>query len=471
VEQLDLVLGSQDPKGQTQEPKRMDGGAERPRGSGAMSRVSMSDEFQSFDQRAIIKVAGIGGGGGNAVGRMIEAGLDDVEFIAVNTDAQALKYSKAGIRLQIGGDFTGGLGSGAKPEMGKKAAEDDRERIREVLKGADMVFLTAGLGGGTGTGGSPVVAQEAAECGALTVAIVTLPFSFEGAERMESALRGLQELEQYVDTLIVVPNDRVAALCQNNISLLTAFQMADEVLHNGVRAISELITVPGLINLDFADVRTIMQARGRALMGIGVAEGENRAVRAAEEAIVCPLLEQSNINGARGVIVNIKGGRDIGMREVQDAVTAVQKSAHPDANIIFGAVVGENEQPELQVTVIAAGFPKGVSEAFLREDKPEIFSSLSRPLEVRPATPTAAFEGEIPQPIHHDEEDYAAFGAVKEVHERPLDDGEDDFSEESGGEQTLFLEPEAPFESAADQEEQEEDLSIPAFLRRRKKKK
>jgi len=435
-----------------------------------MSRVSMSDEFQSFDQRAIIKVAGIGGGGGNAVGRMIESGLDDVEFIAVNTDAQALKHSKAGIRLQIGSDFTGGLGSGAKPEVGKKAAEEDRERVREVLKGADMVFLTAGLGGGTGTGGSPIVAQEASECGALTVAIVTLPFSFEGAERMESALRGLQELEQYVDTLIVVPNDRVAALCQNNISLLTAFQMADEVLHNGVRAISELITVPGLINLDFADVRTIMQARGRALMGIGIAEGENRAVRAAEEAIVCPLLEQSNINGARGVIVNIKGGRDIGMREVQDAVTTVQKSAHPDANIIFGAVVGDNEQPELQVTVIAAGFPKGVSEAFLTDEHPEIRSSLSRPLEVRPATPTAAFSEEIPQELLHTEEDYAAFGAVKED-EEVMEDGEEEdvvnFGEPTG-EQTLFPEAETPFEAA--EEEQEEDLSIPAFLRRRMKK-
>jgi len=320
--------------------------------------IGMSDEFHTFDQRAVIKVCGIGGGGGNAVGRMIEAGLSDVEFITINTDAQALRTSPAGTRLQIGMELTNGLGSGAKPEVGKHAAEEDRERIKEVIRGADMVFLTAGLGGGTGTGASPIVAEEASAAGALTVAIVTLPFDFEGKERMDSALKGLAELEEYVDTLIVVPNDRVAELCQSNMSLLSAFAHADEVLHNGVRAISELITVPGLINLDFADVRTIMQARGRALMGIGVAEGDNRAALAAEEAIVCPLLEQSNINGAMGVIVNIKGGCDIGMREVQAAVTAVKTAAHPDANIIFGAVVDEEERPELQVTVIAAGFPR-----------------------------------------------------------------------------------------------------------------
>lgn len=325
--------------------------------------VSMSDEFQSFDQRAAIKVCGIGGGGGNAVGRMIEAGLNDVEFVVINTDAQALKNSKATTRLQIGVELAGGLGAGARPEVGKKAAEEDRERVKEVIRGADMVFLTAGLGGGTGTGASPIVAEEASAAGALTVAIVTLPFSFEGPERMENALKGLKELEEHVDTLIVVPNDRVAELCKdNNMPMLNAFKQADEVLDNGIRAVSELITVSGLINVDFADVRYIMQARGRALMGIGRAEGENRAVRAAEEAIVCPLLEQSTIHGARGVIVNIRGGCDIGMREVQEAVSAVKKAAHPDANIIFGAVVDSNERPELQVTVIAAGFPRGIAE-------------------------------------------------------------------------------------------------------------
>ncbi len=329
--------------------------------------MATTDEFKSFDQRAVIKVCGIGGGGGNAVGRMIEAGLTDVEFITINTDAQALKNSPAGTRLQIGVEITGGLGSGAKPDVGFKSAEEDRERIRDVLRGADMVFLTVGLGGGTGTGATPIVAEEATASGALTVAIVTLPFSFEGPIRMDNALQGLTSLEKHVDTLIVVPNDRVAALCQNNLGLLEAFRQADEVLHNGVRAISELITVTGLINLDFADVRTIMQARGRALMGIGVAEGEDRAKRAAEEAIVCPLLEQSNIHGAMGVIANIRGGRDITMREVEEAVSTVKKSAHADANIIFGAVVDDEERAEIQVTVIAAGFPKGISEEYINQ--------------------------------------------------------------------------------------------------------
>ena len=410
----------------------------------ASMTVSMSDEFQSFDQRAVIKVCGIGGGGGNAVTRMIEAGLSDVEFIAVNTDAQALKNSPAGTRLQIGVELTGGLGSGAQPSVGERAAEEDRERIKDVLSGADMVFLTAGLGGGTGTGATPIVAQEASGNGALTVAIVTIPFSFEGKERMSLALKGLAELEKHVDTLIVVPNDRVATLCQNNMSLLNAFKNADEVLHNGVRAISELITIPGLINLDFADVRTIMQSRGRALMGIGTAEGEDRAVRAAQEAIVCPLLEQSNINGAMGVIVNIKGGCDIGMREVQDAVTAVKESAHPDANIIFGAVVDEQERPEVQVTVIAAGFPKGVSDEFLSSDGTVTESKPSPP----PLPKRRKEPGNEATPVE-----------VKGPEKKPA----------VPEEQFLFpdetLPPKPPVPP-----EPEEDLGIPAFLRNRMRK-
>ena len=401
--------------------------------------IGISDEFQSFDQRAVIKVCGIGGGGGNAVGRMIEAGLSDVDFITINTDAQALKSSSAGTRLQIGVEHTGGLGSGAKPEVGAKAAEEDRERIKEVLHGADMVFLTVGLGGGTGTGAAPIVAQESTNSGALTVAIVTLPFNFEGPERMQHALRGLAELEKHVDTIIVIPNDRVAALSQNNMSFMEAFRRADEVLHDGVCAISELITVPGLINLDFADVRTIMQARGRALMGIGTADGENRANVAAKEAIVCPLLEQSNIHGAMGVIVNIKGGCDIGMREVQDAVTTVKESAHPDANIIFGAVIDEEERPELQVTVIAAGFPSGISDAFL-ESAPEL------PAGKTPAPSEKAPLGNAPDPSRE---------------ELTLDTG-------APGEQCLFPEEDKPETSL--ELEAEEDLSIPAFLRKRMKK-
>jgi cell division protein FtsZ len=255
--------------------------------------------------------------------------------------------------LQIG---SVGLGAGAKPEQGELAAKQDRDRIQEVLQGADMIFLTAGLGGGTGTGASPIVAEVARETGALTVAIVTLPFQFEGGNRMENALKGLAALEQHVDALIVVPNDRLALLCQDNVSFLNAFRLADEVLHNGVRSISELITIPGLINLDFADVRTVMENSGRALMGIGTAHGENRSVRAAEEAIICPLLEHSSVEGALGVIVNVKGGSDITMKEVLDAVTTVQRAAHPRANIIFGAVVDDEPRDEVQVTVIAAGF-------------------------------------------------------------------------------------------------------------------
>lgn len=406
-----------------------------PKPSGDQKQMSMgiADEFSSFDQRAIIKVCGIGGGGGNAVGRMIEAGMSDVEFITINTDAQALKNSPAGNRLQIGVGMTNGLGSGARPEMGLKAAEEDRDRIKEVIRGADMVFLTAGLGGGTGTGASPVVAQEAVSAGALTVAIVTLPFGFEGSERMENALRGLNDLEKHVDTIIVVPNDRVAALCNNNVSLLNAFRQADEVLHNGVRAISELITVPGLINLDFADVRTIMQARGRALMGIGSAQGEGRAVKAAEQAIVCPLLEQSNINGAMGVIVNIKGGCDIGMREVQEAVTTVKKAAHPNANIIFGAVIDDTERPELQVTVIAAGFPKGIAEGI-------------HVLSTQEEEPTPSF---------------TASGSVAQGNTAGKED-------ESGGDYLFPEEPPAP--PRRPEPDNDEDMGIPAFLRRRLKK-
>ncbi len=316
-----------------------------------------NQEFHTFDQRAVIKVCGIGGGGGNSVDRMIEAELSGVQFIAINTDAQALKKSAAEVRVQIGTKSSGGLGAGANPEAGRAACEEDRGRVREVIEGADMVFLTLGLGGGTGTGAAPIVAQEATESGALVTAIVTLPFSFEGEERMNNALRGLEELEKHVDTLIVVPNDRIAELSGVETSFLEAFRKGDDVLHKGVRAITELITVTGLINLDFKDLRTIMMAGGRALMGIGVAEGEDRALEAAREAVICPLLEQSDINGAKGVIVNVRGGKDVRMQEVTEAIQFIRGSA-PGANIIFGAVIEKEVRPDIQVTVIAAGFPQ-----------------------------------------------------------------------------------------------------------------
>jgi len=419
--------------------------------------IGMSDELTSFDQRAIIKVCGVGGGGGNAVTRMIEEGLQHVEFITVNTDAQALKSSPAGTRLQIGSDLTGGLGSGAKPSIGNQAAMDDQERIHDILNGADMVFVTAGLGGGTGTGAAPIIADQARSSGALTVGIVTLPFSFEGAERMDNALTGLEELEKNVDTLIVVPNDRVEKLCQENVSLLNAFKQADGVLHDGVRAISELITIPGLINLDFADVRTIMQSRGRALMGIGVAEGDSRAVRAAEEAIVCPLLEQSNIHGAMGVIANVKGGSDIGMKEVQEAVSTVQKAAHPDANIIFGAVVDDEEHTDIQVTVIAAGFPKQSQST----DQPY---SIQEPVKMGSNSDDASAL---------DENKVVDLSTV--INDNEEENGNSDNTEKENDTEIepeiamLFPEEENKQENV-DQidESEEEDLSIPAFMRRRK---
>ncbi len=323
---------------------------------GTPNQLISHDALNSHDERAVIRVCGVGGGGGNAVTRMIEEGLQDVEFVAINTDAQALKKSPAGVRLQIGSEITHGLGSGAKPDVGLKAAKADEAQIAEVVNGADMVFITAGLGGGTGTGAAPVVAEIARQSGALTVGIVTLPFSFEGKERAANAQTGLTKLSEHVDALIVVPNDNVARLCQNNIPLKQAFRQADEVLHNGVRAISELITITGIVNLDFADVRTIMEQGGRALMGIGAAEGEGRAQRAAQEAIICPMLEQSTIHGATGVIVNVKGGPDLNMNEVAEAVELIQDTAEPDANIIFGVVIEESDRPQVQVTVIATGF-------------------------------------------------------------------------------------------------------------------
>ncbi len=330
--------------------------------------ASDSQGLRSFEEQAVIKVCGIGGGGGNAVDRMIKEGLREAEFITINTDAQALKKSPASVRLQIGADITGGLGSGADPEIGRQSALQDKDRISEVLKGADMVFLTAGLGGGTGTGAAPIIAEIARESGALTVAIVTLPFYFEGPKRKANAYAGLAALEEHVDTLIVVPNDRVIEFSPEDMTVAEAFRQADEVLHDGVQSVTELIQLPGNINADFADVRTIMRARGRALIGIGVANPEqleasgdrsqaaDRAITAARAAIVCPLLEQSDITGATEVLVNIIGGQDMKIHEVDKAVSTVRNAAHPEANVIWGAVFGEEEEPELRVTVIAAGF-------------------------------------------------------------------------------------------------------------------
>jgi cell division protein FtsZ len=308
---------------------------------------------------AVIKVVGVGGGGVNAINRMIEAGLKGVEFIAINTDSQQLIMSDAHVKLDIGRKLTRGLGAGAAPEIGKQAALDHTEEIEEMLRGADMVFVTAGEGGGTGTGGAPIIAKIAKDLGALTVGVVTKPFTFEGKRRTAQADEGIALLREEVDTLIVIPNDRLLAISDRSISQLEAFRSADQVLLSGVQGITDLITTPGLINLDFADVKSVMSGAGSALMGIGSARGEARATRAAELAISSPLLEAS-IDGAHGVLLSIAGGSDIGLFELSEAAELVAQSAHPDANIIFGTVIDDALGDEVRVTVIAAGFDGGL---------------------------------------------------------------------------------------------------------------
>ncbi len=307
---------------------------------------------------AVIKVVGIGGGGVNAVNRMIEQGLKGVEFIAINTDAQALLMSDADVKLDVGRDSTRGLGAGADPEVGRKAADDAKDEIEELLRGADMVFVTAGEGGGTGTGGAPVVASIARKLGALTVGVVTRPFSFEGKRRSNQAENGISALRESCDTLIVIPNDRLLQMGDAAVSLMDAFRSADEVLLNGVQGITDLITTPGLINVDFADVKGIMSGAGTALMGIGSARGEGRSLKAAEIAINSPLLEAS-MEGAQGVLMSIAGGSDLGLFEINEAASLVQDAAHQDANIIFGTVIDDSLGDEVRVTVIAAGFEAG----------------------------------------------------------------------------------------------------------------
>jgi cell division protein FtsZ len=308
---------------------------------------------------ALIKVIGVGGGGGNAVNRMIDAQVEGVDFIAANTDLQALKMSKAPVRIQIGQKLTNGLGAGANPEIGRKAALEDTEKIIEVLEGADMVFVTAGLGGGTGTGAAPIIASLAAELGALTVAIVTKPFLFEGKKRAQQADQGLRELRECVDTVITIPNERLLETVQRGTSLSEAFRIADDILRQGVQGISDIIQIPGIINVDFADVKTIMQGMGMALMGTGTARGENRAVEAARKAISSPLLEEASIQGAKGVLINITGADNLLLHEVSEAASIIHEAADQEANIIFGAVLDNQMSDEIKITVIATGFDRG----------------------------------------------------------------------------------------------------------------
>ncbi|MDP3936594.1 MAG: cell division protein FtsZ, partial [Deltaproteobacteria bacterium] len=357
----------------------------------------------SQGKSAQIKVVGVGGGGGNAINTMIASNLSGVDFIAANTDAQALNNSRAKLRIQLGEDLTKGLGAGANPEIGRNAAVETREHLRELLSGADMVFITAGLGGGTGTGASPVIADVAKECGALTVGVVTKPFAFEGKRRMRQAEQGIGELRKVLDTLITIPNQRLLTIADRNVPLLEAFKKVDEVLVLAVQGISDLITVHGLINLDFADVRTIMNEMGMAIMGSGVSKGEGRALEAARQAISSPLLEDLSISGARGILINITGGEDLTLHEINEAATLIQEEAHDEANIIFGSVINPSLGDEVRVTVIATGLDNaepfasdtGEERPARRPSQPQLIAVPSaapepRPAAIQTATPRAA---------------------------------------------------------------------------------
>jgi len=369
------------------------------------------DFNQAAAENAEIKVIGVGGGGSNAVNRMIEANLTGVEFIAANTDQQALTNSNAKIKIQLGDKLTKGLGAGANYEVGKKAAEEDRDQISEVLEGADMVFITAGMGGGTGTGAAPIVAEVAREVGALTVAVVTKPFSFEGRKRANAAELGIKNLKERVDAIIVIPNDKLMQISNENVTMLEAYGFADDILRQGVQGISDLITVPGQINTDFADVKTIMSLAGSALMGIGIASGENRAVTAAQMAISSPLLE-SSIEGAKGVLLNITAGPDLGIHEVHKACSIVQEVVDQDANIIFGHAVNEDMGDTLKITVIATGFGEEVrSNIDPKRRMMEELRTVNRPqpIEILQPMPTQQVVNGMPSYNNSDEKEIPAF--------------------------------------------------------------
>jgi cell division protein FtsZ len=352
---------------------------------------------------ARIKVIGVGGGGGNAVNRMIDAQLRGIEFIAANTDLQALAKCRAPIKLQIGGLLTKGLGAGADPEVGRKAALEDTDKILETLEGADMVFLTAGLGGGTGTGAVPIIASLAAEIGALTVAVVTKPFGFEGRRRLQYAERGVEELRSAVDTLITIPNERLLNFVERGTPLFEAFRIADDVLRQAVQGISDLITIPGEVNVDFADVRTIMTGMGMALMGTGIAKGEHRALEAAQRAISSPLLEETSIQGARGVLINISGGHDLTLHEVAEAARIISDSVDPDANIISGMVIDPNLEEAMKVTVIATGFDRSL------DDRPRLPApSLAATRPIPAAAPNLAAMPAMERTVERDEPEKSA---------------------------------------------------------------
>ncbi len=444
--------------GSKQGDSKTQSGSDKQQSSPRKSDDSDLLEFETSTQlQANIKVIGVGGAGGNALSNMIRSGLAGVEFVAANTDAQALDHNLAPVKLQLGPEVTRGLGCGANPDRGRDAALEGRERIRELLTGSDMVFVTAGLGGGTGTGAAPIVAEVARELGALTVAVVTKPFPFEGRVRSRHAERGLDELHRVVDTLITIPNHRVLALAGKTALVKDAFRLADDVLLNAVRGISDLITVHGLVNLDFADVRTIMNEMGMALMGTGIGKGETRSADAARSAISSPLLEDLSIDGARGVLINITGGNDMTLFEVNEASTLVQEAAHEDANIIFGAVIDETmEEGELRVTVIATGLDDGHSrkklpQDFAREDFANVTPLHRDQPSMAEGAPAAQAVSEAPE-LELDIEPAAEREAAPEAWLSPFEEDELDVP--------TFL------RRGGQSDDEEEDRDRPAFLRR-----
>ncbi|WP_223593911.1 cell division protein FtsZ [Neobacillus bataviensis] len=395
----------------------------------------------NMDQLATIKVVGVGGGGNNAVNRMIEDGVEGVEFIAVNTDAQAINQSQAEIKMQIGSSLTRGLGAGANPEIGKLAIEESKKQIEEVLAGADMVFVTAGMGGGTGTGAAPAIAKIARKLGALTIGVVTRPFKFEGKKRAMNAESGIDAMREAVDTLIIIPNDRLLEIVDRNTPMIEAFREADAVLRQGVQGISDLIAVPGLINLDFADVKTVMSHKGTALMGIGIATGSNRAAEAAQKALNSPILETS-INGAQGVIMNITGGRNLSLFEVQEAAEIVAAASHEELNMIFGSVINENLKDEIIVTIIATGFNEEVEAVVQPSSQPPIIER-PNPYEREPRT--------LHNRLNHAERDQGYGREPRTQHNR-----------------VNHIEPDQDYGRHLDT--QEESLDVPTFLRQRKRR-
>ena len=425
---------------------------------------------------AVLKVVGVGGGGVNAVNRMIEEGLKGVEFIAVNTDSQALMFSDADVKLDIGREATRGLGAGANPEVGRQSAEDHKSEIEETLKGADMVFVTAGEGGGTGTGAAPVVASIAKKMGALTVGVVTRPFNFEGKKRTRQALQGIEALREVCDTLIVIPNDRLLQLDSSNLTMMEAFRAADQVLHNGVQGITDLITIPGLINVDFADVRSVMADAGSALMGVGSARGDNRVMNAAEQAINSPLLE-STMEGAQGVLLSIAGGSDLGLQEVHEAATMVQEKADADVNLIFGTIFDDNLGDEVRVTVIATGF-EGLNEnpnttTVNRESaEPSAKATVSSPAEpVTPAPePTSLFGQKDRNAEYSVRESAVATRSSDEDYDsrrRRSNDYQPNYRDDRGGNNGLFTNRGAHRKSGQQESGMDDidDLDLPDFLR------